>query len=747
MNDKTYKIYIIGFFLILALPILNALPWFSNWLSPPDWGKTIIFRVVVSILIFLLLYEIFFSSPRRKNPTIVEFLQQRKDKKFLSFWLLIALLIVFLLATLFSENPSYSFFGDPHRAGGSLNFSFYIIFAFLAFFSIKENKWQKIWDFSIVIAILVSILALFQQYKILDNIFVSVEGRPFSTIGSPVLLGLYLLIFVFITLSFLIKSIKNLDRKWFFYLPALLLFLFTILIIASRSTYFGLLIGFIYFILAYPQKTRLIILSKILFLSIIILVVYGVYYVNTYNKLPDYLEKNQLIKNSILPRLFIKSALEDPRFSVWAISLEAIKEKPLLGYGPENFSIAFDKQYNPLFPYIDRAWGSWYDKAHNFLFDIAVTVGIPGLIIYICFFASLFWELDKRKSLVTHAIQATFLAYFANNLFVFDSFSSYLIIFLLIAYSLSLITNKASDKPDSSPLLSKYRNVIISLAFLILISFVWFLNLKPFIINKKANYALKNTNCEQSLIEMKETISSHSFLDHYLGIQYANIIGSCIKKYPGQNLKMAEDVIEVLEKNTKLRPNYTRNWLYLGIYNNFLIINNLSSIEQSEYYFSQANKLSPQRQEIFLEWSKTYFVTKDYIKAKEKTEKCIEMNPEAIIGECYWIKALSNIYLGNLRQAKIDLKTAENKRYDVWSKSSLLQLFEAYLETENYEELIPIHQELIKLEPDNSQYYTSLAYNYKMVKDYKNAEKIAKKILELFPELKDEVNEFLKTLK
>jgi len=744
MNEtihKYHRLYLIGFFLILALPILNLSPWFS----PPDWGKTVVFKIIFSILIFLFIWQIL------------------SEKKFsiktsLPLWLLFALFGVFLLATISSQDPIYSLLGDPHRAGGFLNFSFYIFFAVLAFLILRKQDWRKIWLFTIFIGVFVSIIAVFQQYKTLTKIFVPVEGRPFSFVGSSVLLGLYLVLLVFITLSFFLKE-KEIKKK-LFYFSALSLFLYVILLTGSRAAYFGLLIGFIYFIFAwqksfFPLKKKNLLSSlKILFLILLIISAYGVYYINTHPKLPSYLQESKTFQG-FSNRLSINLILEDPRFSAWAISVEAIKERPILGYGPENFSIAFDKHYDPSLPYITKAWGNWYDKAHNFLFDIAVTAGIPALIIFISLFAVLFYKLQKVKynpdnpnAIITHGIQATFLAYFANNLFVFDTFSSYLVLFLLIAYSLSLTTQSKKSAIAEKTEGVKYKKMIILALFVCLIWFIWSLNLKPLIINKQANIALqsKDENCEQALAQIEKLLSSHSFLDHYLGIKYVNIVNACIKKEPSKSIEIAQNVISVLKKNTKIRPAYTRNWLYLGIYANFLIEKGLASVDEADYYFAKAQEISPKRQEIFDEWAKTYFITNEYLRAKEKAQKCIELNPFAIIGECWWTKGLCNIYLGNIKQSKIDLQAAKEKKYDTESKTSLLQLVEAYLETENYEELIEVHEKLIKLEPDNAQYYATLAYNYKVIGNYEKAEETAEKMLELFPEMKEKVEEFLKTL-
>ena len=79
-------------------------------------------------------------------------------------------------------------------------FSFYIIFAVLAFLIIRKRDWQKIWLFSILVGVLVSIIAIFQQFNILSKIIIPYSGRPPSTMGGPIFLALYLLLLVFIFL-------------------------------------------------------------------------------------------------------------------------------------------------------------------------------------------------------------------------------------------------------------------------------------------------------------------------------------------------------------------------------------------------------------------------------------------------------------------------------------------------------------------------------------------------------------------
>ncbi len=764
-KNKSYLVYLIGFFIILALPVLNALPFFDlpAWLSPPDWGKVIVFRVILSIILFLFIRQLL----SEKNGIILKL-----KSISLYFWLLLALFTTFLLSAIFSQDSLYSFFGDPHRAGGFLTFGSYIIFSLLAFLILQKKDWQKMWDFSIFIGILVSIFAVFQQYNILGKTFIA-EGRPGSTIGNSVLLSAYLLLLVFITLSYFLK--EEIWKKRIFYLFSFLLFLFVILLTQSRGTFLGLLIGFVYFIFAWPKSSfsakwkKIIIALRILAVIIFLTIAGGVYYINTHPKLPQVLENNNMALGA-WSRFSIKLALADPRFANWLISLEAIKEKPILGWGPENFSIAFDKHYDPSLPYIDKSWGSWYDKAHNFLLDIGVTAGIPAVIIYISVLGALFYGLQKIKKkqpenyLFCHGMQAAFLGYFVNNLFVFDSFSSYLILFLLIAFSLYLISSSTTENFSANQRdfsgetianqIIKYKTQIIIALFVSLVLFIWTYNIKPLQINAEINSAPKLGSCQKVLPAMEKIMESRSFLDHYLGIKYANTVNECLKTTPtSESVKMVKKAVTVLEKNTEIRPTYTRNWLTLGIYANFLLQNSKDQKERDElknkadYYFQKAGQLSLKRQEIFVERIKTYYLIKDYKQAAEIAQQCIDLSPT--MEECWWLKGLSNIYLNNTEETKKDFAQAQYYRYNIDSFSSLSQLIKVYLETKKYEELIEIHQKLIASDPKNIQYYAALAYNYKVIGNYKMARETAQKILEInnSAETKKLVDEFLQTLR
>lgn len=154
--------------------------------------------------------------------------------------------------------------------------------------------------------------------------------------------------------------------------------------------------------------------------------------------------------------------------------------------------------------------------------------------------------------------------------------------------------------------------------------------------------------------------------------------------------------------------------------------------------------MAPNHQEILIEKAKLDMITGNYQTMKEKAEKCIAL--DSSLGECYWTKALSEIYSKDFETAKEDMTTAYGKLFDIASISSLQQLAFAYAAVENYKELASTYEKLIELNSNIAQYHSSLAFTYAQMGQYKKASEQAMIFLQLMPEAKDEVNRFLNTL-
>lgn len=735
ISNTYYWIYKIGFYIILALPILNWSPWFY----PADWGKTIIFRSILTILLFLFAFEFFYAKPEPALPKIL------KIPIILS---LLLLFIVFLVASFFSVDPYFSFLGSPLRSGGFINFACYIAFSVFTFLIIKKEDWKKFWDFSIGIGVLVCLITFIQFFGLFGSIVTTVTQRPSGTLGNPIFLGMYLLLLFFIALSFLLSK-RNLYLK-IFYGTSLLIFAATILITGSRAAYLGIIVGVIVFLILYPKKT---VVLKYSIIALLIIIIAGVVSVNTVSHFPAFIQNNRIFQQ-IAPRLSINAVLGEGRFPAWKIAVAAIKEKPILGWGPENYSIAYDKYYDPNITSVP-----WWDRAHNIFLEVASQAGLAGLIAYLGLFFVLFWQLHKvkktapfDKKIIITGIESLLVGYLVVNFFSFDSFATYLIFFLLVGWCIDITA------PESNTWITRTKKqwpglAIMIVFFVILVTFLWQYNWVPFKTNAQINRAqnlVSGKDCNQSFGIMNDVLSQNNFLYSYARIQYVEFTIDCNNYYPGNNLIYIKKGLEVVKEAVKIQPLYTRYWLALGTYENNLAAQEQNAnvknehLKQAGYYLDKASTLSPKQQDIIVQQAKLKILSGDYLGAQDYSQKCILQNSD--FAKCYFYLGLTKIYLHNIEEGEIDLKTATDKGLNIGDLKNISQLVDAYVVAKDYQKVISLYYDLIRLDRSNFQYHASLGLAYKLIGDYKSARKEAQTVLEMSPESKPSVEAFLKTL-
>jgi len=151
------------------------------------------------------------------------------------------------------------------------------------------------------------------------------------------------------------------------------------------------------------------------------------------------------------------------RLMSWQIAVESWRERPVFGWGINNFFYAFNEHYRPEF--LQHGWGeTWFDNAHNIVVNTLATQGAVGVLTYLGIFAAAAYAIITAYRagridqillvyglgfLTAHLVQATF---------VFENPTSYLYFFFALAYlnqqTVGATTTKApSDKAVGTPLL------------------------------------------------------------------------------------------------------------------------------------------------------------------------------------------------------------------------------------------------------------------------------------------------------
>ena len=120
----------------------------------------------------------------------------------------------------------------------------------------------------------------------------------------------------------------------------------------------------------------------------------------------------------------------------WSQAWSGFKERPILGWGPENFDLVF-------FKYLKGTDYQGYppaklDRAHSRPLDVLVTTGILGFILWAALWILIFFSIIKNilkndKNLVIYLIVFSSLTtYFVSSLFLFPQATWYVQFFILI---------------------------------------------------------------------------------------------------------------------------------------------------------------------------------------------------------------------------------------------------------------------------------------------------------------------------
>ena len=750
--------------LILILPLVNLPPWFS----PPEWGKSIVFRVLFS----LVLVFFFFLMLGQDRSRIIQNIKQKIAGAKPGLLLLGGLFLMFFLASVFSLDPNFSFWGNPVRGGGSITFLSLIAASFFAFVFFSKKHWKYAWYVVLTTASLVALAAIFQWRGWFASFLIPRTTRPMSTLGNDIQLGIYLIVSLFPVLVFFLK--EKLGIKKTLYLLAFLLFMLVILLTGSRGAYLGITLGFSYFILFYPVRKLLHSLGlKLLFLLIMLVPAFSIYYVNTYSTFPQFVQKNTTLY-SIAGRLQLKQfILQEPRFSTWKVGWEAMKAKPIFGYGPENFEIGFDTHYDPQLPniqYLPQSSNSWWDRAHNVLVDTGVQAGIPALFFYLAFLGALFWRLQKMKmgenALLAHGLQAALIAYLGALFFGFDNFSTMLAFFFLASYILH-VTSKEGQTPGvqemqpqtpgvpvAKTLPSRVKIPAVIAASFLLLAFNWFYGLKPFLVNanvQTAKAAVERGLCNPAYSQMEKALGKGStFIDAYVKTTYFDALRNC-QSTASETLEIAKKSRVLLKEAAEAWPYHTRTWIFLGQVTTIIGSRDeltpqgkAEVIQEAQEYFERAKELSPKHQEIYLAWAKLLMVAEDYEGMLKKSQGCVDIYPAT--GECWFLKGLAYEFMENNVEFRVNEKIARSLGYNPDKDfAALSNLVEAYVKIQDLGQLAKTYEKIVILRPE-PQFYASLAFTYRELREFAKARAMALKVLKLDPATQAEVEEFLRSL-
>ncbi|MBN2197936.1 O-antigen ligase family protein [Candidatus Wolfebacteria bacterium] len=346
-------------------------------------------------------------------------------------------ILIFLLACFFSVDPKMSFWSNFERGEGGFQMLHFYIFFLLLITLLREEDWQKLFIFALIGGLGMAFYGLFAGFGFQNFVGIKFSDSGFrfqGSIGNPAYVAAYSIFMIFYALYLLISKYKKhlfsfgASMLWFL----ILLFSIVFFAAATRGAFLGLITAtfffFVYLIFTGGKKLRKWLIPIIIFIILTVGLMIG-------------FKDSAFIKSLPGSRIFdisISAQTFQHRFIMWETAIEGWKEKPLLGWGPENYLKIFDQKFNTKYFVPSEDFGAWFDRAHSIYFDYLAETGILGLLSFLAIFFVFYWQFFKKgRSLFFIQGALIFsipIAYLVQGIVLFDVLPIYMNIFLFLAF-------------------------------------------------------------------------------------------------------------------------------------------------------------------------------------------------------------------------------------------------------------------------------------------------------------------------
>lgn len=492
---------------------------------PFVFSKAVFFQVVVQIA-FVFYLVLIFKEPKY-GP--------QSDLMTIGLLVYFGILVV---TTLSAVCPERAFWSTQERMTGVFNLLHLGGFFVLLKGVFKTRKeWLNFFRFFMLVAGVTALITFFR-----------LDAKLPSPLGNPGFLANYLIFALFFALWLFFED-KNFCLR-VAYAGLIGLSIFIMYKTGRRAPLGGVFGGLIIFLFLQTlflksKKKWLTVILALLLIGVLLLMMRGV-----------------ILKD--LWQRFLKSS--KPREISWGISWQAFKEKPFLGWGPENYLYAFSRHFIPEYA---KHTSRWFDKAHNQYFEALVTTGVFGLLSYLFLFAFTLWNLYQKRD---WALLALIPAHMFNNFFWFDTTVSLIPLFMVFAFSSFSLQKQKSRKEQTE---KRFKFLLLVLVPVLGAAFYWG-NLRPFL----ASQALAQDN-------VPKAISFETFVNYEARAHLADMA------FSSDEPEVVIFAKNEMEKEIEKRPHNPKLYIYLT-----RLYYRLGEFEKAERAAERALETAPNRPDL-----------------------------------------------------------------------------------------------------------------------------------------------------
>ncbi|MDF1497656.1 MAG: O-antigen ligase family protein [Patescibacteria group bacterium] len=690
-----------------AIKILKYIAYagiYGGLLMPLMFLPVVIFPFVFSKLIFFQVI-IGLTFPAYLILAWVE-PQYRPRKSFLYF-AFIAYFVALFLSMVFAIDPLRAWWGNQERMNGLFTLLHFFVWLTMATAILKTWKqWQYVLNYLIVLGVFMGIVALLQ--KPFPNLLkFPATIRVGGLLDNPIYQGAYQLFILFFIAMLWFKTKRNALRAW--YVIAAIVSFSAMIAAGSRGPFMGLIFGGVISAIAVGvmyknTKVRVALFGSI---GLAALVYIGIVTAGVNTATFKSLEASY----PTATRIFSLKTGTAGRFIAWDIAWQSFLERPLTGYGLDNFHIAFNKHYNPQ-SLRSGYYETWFDRAHNTVMDVVSMTGLFGALTFLGIWFGIYYTViyARRKRYIDIPTTAVLLGlpagYFLQNLFVFDhpaAFSmSYLLYALVICVGFSAFKDGETDSHTGKKPVPWVTFAVVQSAFILL---VYLASVVPFrtsmmVIDANEAFAKGDVTAMMNLVQKIKTKQT-PYLDEQSFLYSRNLINLAnsgnLDKWPDWR-SFYNETVEVSEKRLE---SHSRDAHGLFIYSSMLAsvgsrTQDPQILAKAEEKYRMAIELSPKRQQL-------YFGLAELLKATGRTDEALQEYLKAAsfdeeIGEPWWYVGVTYLFNKNQPETAAEyLRRAVTVKYPQTLRNAqdALIVSQAYVILEDKENM----QELILLLP------------------------------------------------
>lgn len=742
MSDKTYLAILKGG-IFASFAILFFV--FSSLLFPFISSKQLSFNILIEVLS---LFWLFF---------IIKFPKYLPKKSSLS-WGIIAYFVTILMSLAVSVDFNMSFWGDTERMLGAFHLLHFLLFYFIIITAFRSKKdYLQLLNVLVVSSLGVALYGFFKK-------------NPDSSIGNRAYVAVIMLFGLFLQSLFLIKS-KEWWVKLLYGVGIVISFVGFIKADISGSQA-GLLAGiftiiFVLSLVSKNKKIKIISIGSLLSFIILIVALFSLrsqpIFDNTYlgKSLRDFSTDNITLNTRLISYRSAGQYLIDNPIDM------------IFGVGHGNYALIFDKYFSPKFYNYDRG-ATYFDRAHNNVIDILTTTGIIGLLAYLSIFVFVIIYLIrayKRNSLdnpvrsidkIELAILSGLLvAYFVQNLAVFDSFATYLYFMVLLAF-IYFIGVKNFEKENVKKIKPIIVNILVPVSALIILLAV-INNINSFSMLKDTINAYRDTKTIgiiKSVEAYKKVFAYHTGLerdsrDSFITLFLSSGEELLQSKNRAESEKVINLAVEAVEKNQSYNiydnlTLYRSSRVYDFIAKYYL---NYSDNEKSSHFASLALdtidrsiESSPGRIPLYLTKANLLLNLDKKQEAVETIEYAKNLNPNLPEAYCqlahfYFVVSQEDKFFDNFKTcAKMNGLSLVN-----WTEF-LNSVESRYYTAGQLDSLINFYEIVLSSDADNVEILSKAALIYYESGNLEKAKETALKIVAVDESYRAEVETFLEKL-